>query len=283
MQQINTPLINPYLLIIQTRILKLLKQGIIPWRQGFSPYGAARTYLDNRYLTGVNWLLCNFTTSYSLPYYLTWHQIQQLNGQIKKRSKAEFIYYQKTSRWLRFPIYNISCVDGIKTSFVKGSTNQEAMYAKIDAWLKPLLQTIPTMPSLQRLAHWDAVKEVVKLPLTKKPSAKYYWHLFKAIIAWTGSSSNLNRLTLSDMLVHYPTAFQQEQLVCELGAAYLCGYFGIYDAWDIETRQGELLEWYYLMERYPDQLLRSIWSVKSAWEFLFTSNKYRKILCLSQK
>ena len=269
MQQINTPLVNTYLPIIQARILNLLKQGIIPWRQGFSPYGVARTYLDNRYLTGVNWLLCNFTTDYPLPYYLTWHQIQQLNSRVKKRSKAEFIYYQKADRWLRFPIYNIACVEGIKTSFVKSTTNQEAVYSKIDAWLKPLLQTIPTKPSLQRLAQWDAVKEVIKLPLTKKPSAKYYWHLFKAIIAWTGSPSNLDRLTLSDMLVHYPTAFQQEQLVCELGAAYLCGYFGIYDAWDVETQRGELLEWYYLMDRYPDQLFRSIQRLKYGLNTLF--------------
>ena len=266
---INTPSINPYLSIIQARILNLLKQGIIPWRQGFSPYGVARTYSDNRYLTGINWLLCNFTTSYPLPYYLTWYQIQQLNGRVKKRSKAEFIYYQKKGRWLRFPIYNISCVEGIKTSFLKGTTNQETVYAKIDDWLRPLLQTIPTMPSLQHLARWDAVKEVIKLPLTKKPSAQYYWYLFKAIIAWTGSPSNLDRLTLSDMLVHYPTAFQQEQLVCELGAAYLCGYFGIYDTWYIETRQGELLELYYLIERYPDQLLSSIQRLKYCLNTLF--------------
>lgn len=266
---ISTQNSNPYLPIIQARMLNLLRQGIIPWRQGFSPYGAARTYLDNRYLAGVNWLLCNFTTDYPLPYYFSWNQIQQLEGRVKKRSKAEFIYYQKGSRWFRFPIYNVACVEGIKTSFVKGTTNQEAVYSKIDVWLNPLLQNIPTMLSLQRLPQWDAAKEVIKLPLTKKPSAKYYWYLFKAIIAWTGSTSNLNRLTLSDMLVHYPTAFQQEQLVCELGAAYLCGYFGIYDAWDIEIRQGELLEWYYLMEQHPDQLLRSIRRVKSSWEFLF--------------
>ena len=269
MQQINTPLVNPYLSIIQARILKLLKQGIIPWRQGFSPYGAARTYLDNRYLTGVNWLLCNFTTDYPLPYYLTWYQIQQLNGRVKKRSKAEFIYYQKTGRWLRFPIYNITCVEGIKTSFVKGTTNEEVVYAKIDAWLMPLLQTIPTMPSLQRLAHWDAVKEVIKLPLTKKPSAKYYWYLFKSIIAWTGSPSNLNRLTLSDMLVHYPTAFQQEQLVCELGAAYLCGYFGIYAPWYIEAHQEELLDWTYYTYRYPELLMVGILEMRESVGYLF--------------
>ncbi len=272
MQQISTPLVNNYLPIIQTRILNLLQKGIIPWRQGFSPYGPARTYLDNRYLTGVSWLLCNFTTNYALPYYFTWNQVQQLNGTIKKQSKAEFIYYQKVGRLLRFPIYNITCVKGIKTSFVKCNMPLPTVYSKIDRWITPLLHTIPTVPSLQRLPQWDAAKEIIKLPVTKKPSPTYYWHLFKAIIAWTGSPTNLNRLTLSDMLINYPTAFQQEQLVCELGAAYLCGYFGIYDTWDIETRQGELLEWYYLMERYPDQLLSSIWRIKSSWEFLFSSN-----------
>ena len=273
MQQINTPLVNPYLPIIQARMLDLLRKGIIPWRQGFSPYGPARTYLDNRYLTGISWLLCNFTTSYALPYYLTWNQVQQLGGQIKKDSKAEFIYYQKVGRLLRFPVYNITCVKGIKTSFVKCNTPPPTIYSKIDKWITPLLHIIPTVPSLQRLPQWDAAKEVIKLPVTKKPSSTYYWHLFKAIIAWTGSPDALNRLTLSDLLVHYPTAFQQEQLVCELGAAYLCGYFGVYEPWDIENRQGELVDWYYLINQYPDILICSVFKMKIILEFIFKNTK----------
>jgi len=170
-----------------------------------------------------------------------------LIGKVKKQSKAEFIYYQKGGRFLRFPIYNIACVEGIKTSFAKCNINQQAIYSKIDSWIMPLLHTIPTSPSLQRLPQWDPTKEVIKLPVIKNPSPKYYWHLFKAIIAWTGSTKALNRLTLSDILVHYPIAFQQEQLICELGAAYLCGYFGVYNSWEIEPQQGELVEWYYLM------------------------------------
>lgn len=272
MQQINTPLVNPYLPIIQARISKSLKQGIIPWRQGFSPYGPARTYLDNRHLTGISWLICNFTTPYPLPYYLTWSQIKQLGGKVKKQSKAEFIYYQKADRFLRFPIYNIACVDGIKTSFVKCNTNQQAIYTKIDTWIMSLLHTIPTTPSLQRLAQWDSTKEVIKLPVTKNLSSKYYWHLFKAIMAWTGSTKSLNRLTFFDMLLHYPTAFQQEQLICELGAAYLCGYFGLYNDWDVDTMRGELVEWYYLMERYPDVLLFSISRMRCSLVFLLPTN-----------
>ena len=267
MQQINTPLVNLYLPIIQARILKLLKRGIIPWRQGFSPYGVARTYTDQRYINGISWLLCNFTTDYPLPYYLSWKQVQQLGGKIQKNTKAEFIYYTASNQVKRFPIYNISSIKGIDIAIPQQSLEERLVYTKIDKWLTTLLQTVPIDRTLNRIAHWDAAKEVVKIPVIKKDSIYYYWHLFKALIAWTGSAQHLNRISPNKLLFRYPTGFYQEKLVCELGAAYLCGYFGIYTPLHEKAHQEELLDWTYYTYRYPELLMVGILEMREAVQY----------------
>ena len=266
---------NPYLPIIQQSILKLLKKGIIPWRQGFSPYGVARTYTDQRYINGISWLLCNFTTDYSLPYYLSWKHVQQLGGQIQKNTKAEFIYYSTPKQIKRFPIYNISSIKGIDIAIQQRTLEEQLVYDKVDKWLTPLLHKIPTDKTLNRIPHWDTAKEVLKLPVRKKHSPAYYWHLFKALIAWTGSERQLNRTSPSKLLCRYPTGFYQEQLVCELGAAYLCGYFGIYAPWHMETHQEELLDWSYYIYRYPELLMVGVLEMREAVGYLFRICHYR--------
>ena len=260
---------NPFLPLIQRRVLQSLRQGIIPWRQGFSPYGMARTYTDNRCITGISWLLCNFTTNYPLPYYLRWQQIQALGGSVQKHTKAEFIYYQKQQLIKRFPVYNITCINGIQPTISKVGVDKQIAYTKIDNWLKPLLPAIPTRKTLNRVAKWDTAQEVLKMPVTINPSPKYYWHLFKALIAWTGSETQYHRLSMNQLLWQYPTAFQKEQLISELGAAFLCGYFRIYSPWQINEDTTDLLDWYYYVYRYPEILMEAVWEMRQAVALLF--------------
>jgi len=264
---------NPFLPIIQSRVLQFLHKGIIPWQQGFSPYGVARTYIDKRFITGLSWLLCNFTTTYPLPYYLRWEQIQQLNGRVQKHTKAEYIYYQKAETMKRFPIYNISCVNGLTIPIPKPNTNQQAVYANIERWLRPLLHTIPTTPSLQKLASWDPLKQVIRLPVTFKSTPKYYWYLFKALLTWTDSEQAIGRTSISNLVFRYPIGLQQEQLVCELGAAYLCGYFKVYTPWELDAPKEEILDWYYYIYRHPTILITAIREMRTAVAYLFKQQR----------
>ena len=267
--KINKIVDNPFLPIIQAKVLTLLKQGIIPWQQGFSPYGVARNYVDNRFIYGISWLLCNFTTNYPLPYYLQWQQIQALGGSVKKHTKAEFIYYQQQQLIKRFPIYNITCITGIQTPMPKVIAVTKATYTKIEDWLSPLMQQIPTKKTLSRLAEWNTVQEILKMPVTINPSPTYYWHLFKSLIAWTGSEMQGHRLSINKILWQYPTAFQKEQLIGELGAAFLCGYFKIYSPWKINEETTDLLDWYYYIYRYPEILIEAVWEMRQAVALLF--------------
>ena len=262
---------NPYTTIIQARVLHYLKQGIIPWHQGFSPHGVARTYVDNRSITGISWLLCNFTTPYPLPYYLNWKQLKSLGGTVQKNTKAEFIYYLKGERWQRFPIYNITCIEGILIDSPHTLAKEQASYRKIDKWLAPLLHAIPTEVTLMSTPKWNPLKDTIKLPVHKKPSPTYYWHLFKALLSFLQEQSNSTSIT--NLVLFYPYALQQQQLTCELGATYLCGYFELFMPPAIESSSIEILDWQYYIYRYPEMLLASIVEMRRLISLLFEKQR----------
>ena len=261
---------NPYTHLFQARVLHYLKQGIIPWRQGFSPHGVARTYQDNRSISGISWLLCNFTTPYPLPYYLNWKQLKTMGGTVQKNTKAEFIYYQKGEKWQRFPIYNIGCIEGI-TIQEPVLQQEKAIFQKIDTWAAPLLHAIPNEPTLWQVPKWNPLKDTVKLPAQKVPSTTYYWHLFKALLTYLTDASE--EQPIPHLLLYYPYASQQQQLTCELGATYLCGYFGLFTPPIIKDNDSEILDWQYHVYRYPEMLLASILEMRQLVNLLFEKQR----------
>ena len=271
MHQFNTPTVNPYLPIIRVRILKLLDKGVIPWRQGFSPHGVARTYLDNRSITGISWLLCNFTTDYPLPYYLHWKQLKDMGGSVQRNTKAEFIYYLKKQKWQRFPVYNISCIKGITIQYPSTFKKEQLSYPKIDQWIRPLLQFIPTEVTLSRIPKWNPLKETLKLPTYKNASTTYYWYLFKALLTYL--TKTINDSFIPNFLLLDTYALQQQELICELGATYLCGYFGLFSSPAIDNHSVELLDWQYHIYRYPEMLSVSILGMKYLVNLLFEKQR----------
>jgi len=271
MQQINRSIVNPYLPIIRSRILQLIEKGIIPWRQGFSPHGVARIYLDNRSITGISWLLCNFTTDYPLPYYLHWKQLKDMGGSVQKNTKAEFIYYLKEKKWQRFPVYNISCINGIAIQHPCALKKEQTIYQRIDQWITPLLHVIPTEDSLSRIPKWNPLKETIKLPINKNLSTTYYWYLFKALLAYIANT--INDPFIPNVLLFDTYALQKQELICELGATYLCGYFGLFTPPVIENHSVELLDWQYHIYRYPEMLSVSILGMKYLVNLLFEKQR----------
>jgi len=262
---------NPYTALFQARVLHYLKQGIIPWQQGFSPYGVARTYMDNRSISGISWLLCNFMTPYPLPYYLNWQQLKSMGGKVQKNTKAEFIYYQKREKWQRFPIYNIACIEGIDFENSNIQPEEQRIYEKIETWTAPLLHAIPTEATLWRVPKWNPLKDTVKIPAQKKPSTTYYWHLFKALLTYITDASE--EQPIPNLLLYYPYASQQQQLTCEQGATYLCGYFGLFTPPTINNNDSEILDWQYHIYRYPEMLLASILEMRQLVNLLFKKQR----------
>lgn len=74
-------------------------------------------------------------------------------------------------------------------------------------------------------AQFDLSKDIIIMPFKKqfKKTETYYATLFHECIHWTGHSSRLNRTFGS----RYSSEYCFEELVAELGGAFLCEYYQI--------------------------------------------------------
>src|SRR5262245_3273838 len=90
---------------------------------------------------------------------------------------------------------------------------------------------------LRKLVHLEEIAPAYYRPSTDTvnmpqrelfPKAEHYYSvLFHELTHSTGHMSRLNRETLRDMLTFGDTNYGKEELVAEMGAAYLCGVAGI--------------------------------------------------------
>ena len=81
---------------ITQRIIALLEQGTVPWHR---PWDASTDWpknliSKNRY-RGINVLLL-LSMSYKSPYWLTFRQVSQLGGKVRKAEKACPVVFWKT-------------------------------------------------------------------------------------------------------------------------------------------------------------------------------------------
>ncbi|WPX08120.1 ArdC family protein [Caldicellulosiruptor danielii] len=74
--------------IVTEKILKQLKQGIIPWRQSWKD-AIPRNWETNRPYNGINLFLL------APGEYLTFNQIKKLNARLKKGAKGYLVVFWK--------------------------------------------------------------------------------------------------------------------------------------------------------------------------------------------
>ena len=81
--------------VINNMIMEKIQTGKMPWKQTWSNFGPARNYVSKKPYSGINALILN-NTEYEYPLFLTFLQVKELGGYIKKGSKSIEVIYWKT-------------------------------------------------------------------------------------------------------------------------------------------------------------------------------------------
>ena len=79
---------------ITGKILELLEQGIVPWRRPW--HGGLEG--AKSYVTGKPYSLLNQLLLGREGYYLTWKQIADLDGRVKKGGKSNIVVFYKMTK-----------------------------------------------------------------------------------------------------------------------------------------------------------------------------------------
>jgi len=87
--------------LITDRIIDRLTHGVVPWRRPWNNAGLPKNLVTKREYRGVNVFLLS-SLGYESPWWLTWNQLKQFGGNVRKGEKACPVvfwkWYEKEAR-----------------------------------------------------------------------------------------------------------------------------------------------------------------------------------------
>jgi len=248
--------------IITDRIVKMLEGGTVPW---YKPWGnrqngrypSPRNAITKRHYRGINVFMLA-SQSYGSPYWLTYKEALHLGGHVRQGEHGTPIVFWK---WLsrdvekddgtiaerHFPmlryytVFNAEQTEGCRLpADANDGTIPEPAFNPIEA-CEAVYANMPNRPSLEHgatmaitrgnrfEAYYSVGSDTVVMPRRQAFDSPefYYSVLYHELTHSTGAGRRLNRPTLNQALRFGDTNYSKEELVAEMGAAFLAGHIGI--------------------------------------------------------
>ena len=231
--------------LVTDQIISLLEQGIVPWQRPWNDAGVPMNLLSKRQYRGINlWLLLSL--NYERNFFLTWEQIKSIGGSVNKGETGQIVVFwkplqkkaeeteekQKSVPMLRYyKVFNIAQCRDIPENLIP-KVNPSIGEATPLMECEAIIHGMPDCPTIVHKdphAFYRIDTDTVNMPKKKsfKSSESYYSTLFHELVHSTGAEKRLGRKTLIDMVPFGAVSYAQEELVAEMGSAYLCRYCDI--------------------------------------------------------
>lgn len=230
---------------VTDRILTLLDQGTVPWRQPFTKQGSAgfpANLVSGKPYRGINVFLLACTAmmeGFTSSSWLTYKQARERGGHVKRGEKAAPIVFwkqyntqdketgkDKTVPVLRlYNVFNACQCEGLETPDIKEPEETAEPFEPIEQAAKIIegYKQSPELVTGGNLACYHPLNDTVRMPEPERFESpeSYYLTYFHELTHSTGHSSRLDR-GLDTKLAPFGSAdYSKEELVAEMGAAFL--------------------------------------------------------------
>jgi antirestriction protein ArdC len=228
--------------IVTDRIIHLLESGTVPWHRPWRGGNQwPQNFITRKVYRGINLFLLN-AAGFPSPYWLTFKQIQTLGGRIKKGEQSFPVVFWKMFReeddaeekripFLRYHrVFNAAQCEGINfpgvVADIPNSTFQPV------ATCEQVVSAMPKRPEINHSgvrACYSPALDIVTMPEARlfNSSESYYSTLFHELTHATGHLTRLGRKEVTEPHRFGSDPYSREELVAEMGAAFLCGHCGI--------------------------------------------------------
>ncbi len=247
MQQQTTTAPDVYQMVTD-RIIELLEAGTVPWKKPWVGAGLPCNVISRKFYKGINVFLLA-SLDYEKNLFLTWQQVQECKGKVKKGEKGHvIIFYKKLIKetdqeqpdapqpkqvpLLRYyKVFNVAQCENLPESIVP--VLEPDLISPLRQ-CEELMGGIPNPPRIQHKgaeAYYQPDEDYINMPKLNKfsSSESYYGVLFHELIHSTGHQSRLNRKEVSGKIEYGSEGYSLEELTGEIGAAYLKSFTGIVD------------------------------------------------------
>ena len=231
---------------VSARIIAELQKGAAPWVKPWSASPGANTpcnALSNRPYSGCNVVLLWMAQAagYRTPRFLTFKQALELGGHVRKGERGTKVYFVKqleiregtdeaparlVPMMREYTVFNVDQCDGLPDSVTTGKPirvrNPDTRDDLADQFLH---STGADIREGHGEAYYVPSRDFISMPSfgTFKAADHFYNVTFHELTHWTGHKSRLDR----DLKNRFGSRnYAAEELVAEMGAAFLCAEFG---------------------------------------------------------
>lgn len=251
---------------ITNEIIKQLEEGTVPWHRPWH-MGNQKNWVSGRAYRGVNWLMLA-ARGYECEYWATYKQIKQAGGYVRKGEHGTPVVYmnwreiknekpeneeeeQRTRRVFfckSYTVFNLEQAEGIEIPVADAETPLQ----ELDL-CEAVVAAMPNRPTITNLnrdrACYIPRTDTVELPdLQQFDTSEYYYEvLFHELVHSTGHTSRLERSGVVDHAAFGSENYSHEELVAEIGAAFLCAETGI-ERKTIDNSAAYIASWLHVLK-----------------------------------
>lgn len=238
--------------VITDTIIEMLEAGVVPWRKQWrdgAGSGAPRNATTNRAYRGLNvWLLAGMSQAkgFETDLWASYKQAQARGWQVRKGEKSTPVIYwhwepepkagekrdpKKPRCWARYSrVFNLAQMDGCEKYLAKLRKGEEPApefepieqaAAIVDGWADK-----PEIHHGGNVACYAPTLDQIRMPKPEQFESResYYSVLFHELTHSTGHASRLKRDGITSATANFGShTYGKEELVAEMGAAFLCG------------------------------------------------------------
>ncbi len=249
---------------VSARIVAELEAGAAPWIKPWSATPGANTpcnAVTNRPYSGCNVVLLWMAKAagYRTPRFLTFKQALELGGHVRKGERGTRVYFVKrlevqddadaparlVPMMREYTVFNVDQCEDLPDSVTSSKPmrvrNPDARDDLADQFLR---STGADIREGHGEAYYVAGRDFISMPAFEafKGADHFYGTVFHELTHWTAHKSRLDR----DLKNRFGSRnYAGEELIAELGAAFLCAEFGF----DGDLRQaGYIGHWIELLK-----------------------------------
>jgi antirestriction protein ArdC len=273
--------------IITERILAKLEEGTVPWRKPWrgGEAGMPRNLQTGHPYRGINVFLLA-AAGYESPYWLTFRQARQRGGSVRSGEHGTPVVFWKwhhaqeqdaenrsTRRrvpFLRYyTVFNLEQCDGVFVPVTSMPPQRELSPIK---HCEEVIAGMPDAPAIQKgrtQAAYLPTRDTILMPSrsTFESAEAYYATLFHELAHATGHERRLARPSVMDSITFGSHDYSKEELVAEMGAAFLCGHTGI-EAATLENAASYIDSWLRVLRGDSCMVVQAATHAQKAADFI---------------
>lgn len=223
---------------ITEKLIAALEAGAAPWRKPWKSLSAPHNASTGKTYQGMNWFLLSMIGGGG---FLTFKQARDLGGNVRKGEKGNPIIFwnflEKTKAdgtlgkigFLRsYTVFSVSQCEGLELP--AGEDETEILpFVPLDKADATILATGAEISHGGHSAFYSSASDQIQLPAKVDfiSPEDYYNTAFHELCHWTGHKSRLARKGIEDVAAFGSPTYSKEELIAEMGAAFLCAEHGI--------------------------------------------------------